>query len=79
MLDLKQATQLPDPHVILPNAASNKDNDFKVIEFSSGMTGSRARPKSKLVRLGAAVTTEEFRRFAVHNYVTLPMDVILGE
>lgn len=79
MLNLKQATQLPDPHVLLPNAASNKENDFKVIEFSSGMTGSWARPKRKFVRLGAAVTTEEFRRFCIDNNVTLPMNVILGE
>lgn len=77
MINLKQATELPDPHVILPNAASNLTNELKTIEL---VAEPESGAKTALVRVGAAVTTEEFRRWSVGTEKwTLPSDVILGE
>lgn len=77
MINLKQATELPDPHVLLPNQASNLTNELKTIELVGEPTPGA---KTALVRVGAAVTTEEFRRWAVQSGSwTLPADVILGE
>ena len=76
MLNLQQATQLPDPSVILPTSKDDVYNEFKVIEPPV----IAADKKSATVRLGAAVTTEEFRRWATENgNWCLPLDVILGE
>lgn len=77
MINLKQATELPDPHVLLPDAASNRTNELKTIEL---VTEPEPGAKTALVQVGAAVTTEEFRRWAIKTGKwTLPMDVILGE
>lgn len=76
MLNLQQATQLPDPSVISKTSRGNIHNDFKVI----GAPAVAADKKSATVRLGAAVTTEEFRRWATNDGDwCLPLDVILGE
>lgn len=76
MLNLQQATRLPDPHVISATSVENVYNDFKVIEEPTVAVNQQ----SATVRLGAAVTTEEFRRWATGNGKwCLPMDVILGE
>lgn len=76
MLNLEQATQLPDPSVISATSRENACNDFKVI----GPVVVAAAVNSATIRLGAAVTTEEFRRWATTDGKwCLPMDVILGE
>ena len=77
MINLKQATELPDPHVLLPNAAANLTNEFKTIEL---VAEPEPGPTTALVRVGAAVTIEEFRRWQVQlGKWALPMDVVLGE
>lgn len=77
MINLKQATGLPDPHVLLPNAADNLTNELKTIEL---VAEPEPGAKTALVRVGAAVTTEEFRRWQIQaGKWTLPMDVVLGE
>jgi hypothetical protein len=76
MLNLQQATQLPDPSVISPTSKENVYNDFKVV----GTPVVAADKSSATVRLGAAVTTEEFRRWSTSDGKwCLPVDVILGE
>jgi hypothetical protein len=76
MLNLQQATQLPDPSVIATTPKDNAYNDFKVIETPVVA----ADKNSATVRLGAAVTAEEFRRWATSDGKwCLPMDVILVE
>ena len=76
MLNLQQVTQLPDPSVISPTSKENVYNDFKVIEEPVVA----ADKKSAIVRLGAAITTEEFRRWSTDDgNWCLPLDVILGE
>ncbi|KAH0605715.1 uncharacterized protein H6S33_004172 [Morchella sextelata] len=79
MLDTKTATTVPDPSSILPNAASNAANEFKQIELASeDVSGSGG--KKRLVRLGAAVTNEEFRRWAIANNAwTVPVNVVMVE
>lgn len=77
LLDLKEVTNIPDPLAIGPNVTLN-GNELKSIDIlekpaflSSG---------KDIVRVGAAVTNEAFRRWAIHNkMVALPMDVILVE
>lgn len=60
MLDLKTATQVPDPSDLLPTPASNKTNELKSID----LVGYSA-PEKALVRVGSAVTNEDFRRWQV--------------
>lgn len=77
LLDLKEVTTFPDPLAIGSNVTPN-GNELKSIDIlkkpaflSSG---------KDIVRVGAAVTNEAFRRWAIHNkVVALPMDVILVE
>lgn len=77
LLDLKQVTTTPDPLAIGPDVASD-GNELKSIDIlkkpaflSSG---------KDIVRVGAAVTNEGFRRWSIHNkMVALPIDVILVE
>jgi len=77
MINLKQATQLPDPSVIMPDSTENASNDFKTISL---VPGEGRKPGTALVRVGAAVTTEELRRWMMNaEKWTLPSDVILGE
>jgi hypothetical protein len=76
MLNLEQATQLPDPEVISATSAKDILNDFKSI----GPLVVAAGGSSATVRLGAAVTSEQFRRWATEDGKwCLPMDVILGQ
>ncbi|MCJ1465153.1 hypothetical protein MMC07_003769 [Pseudocyphellaria aurata] len=77
LLDLKEVTSVPDPLAIGPNSTPN-GNQLKSIDILE-------KPKflssgKDIVRVGAAVTNEAFRRWAIHNkMVALPMDVILVE
>jgi len=76
MLDLKTATNVPDPSSILPDKVSNLANEFKTIQLQ---TTSQADRKS-LVRIGAATTNEELRRWSVRgNAWALALNTIIVE
>ncbi|KAF7502144.1 hypothetical protein GJ744_006980 [Endocarpon pusillum] len=78
LLNLHQVTHIPDSSSIDPFPASVKDNELKTIELDP--VGVQADAGKKLVRVGVAVTNEEFRRWAIaQNSWSLPMDVILVE
>ncbi|KAL7266367.1 hypothetical protein RUND412_011088 [Rhizina undulata] len=78
MLNVKTATFVPDPSSLIPNSADNASNEFKQIELATediaGYEG-----KKRLARVGASVTNEEFRRWAINNGWTLPLNVIMVE
>jgi len=63
MLDLKTATNVPDSASILPDKASNLSNEFKTIQVQ----GPARYADKALVRIGAAVTNEELRRWSVRG------------
>lgn len=78
LLNLDQVVKVPDWSSLRPLPSANGDNELKVIELAS--TSPPASPEKRLVRVGVAVTNEEFRRWAISNKVwALPMDVILVE
>lgn len=79
MLDLKTATTVPDPSALLPNSPANAQNEFKQIELATAdVPGSNG--KKRLARIGASVTNEEFRRWAIANNAwTMPFNVIMVE
>lgn len=69
-------TTLPDPLSLIPGEYdASKVSELKTIELKEE-TG----PGKRLCRVGAAVTNEEFRRWAVAGKAwSLPCDVILVE
>jgi FAD/FMN-containing dehydrogenase len=78
MLDVAVAESVPDPSSLLPEDPSIKSNDFKVIQLDdtdvAGSNGSK-----RLVRVGAAVTNEELRRWSIAgNAWTLPYNTIVS-
>jgi hypothetical protein len=79
LLNLEEVTRIPDPMSILPECI-DPNNELKSIQLASpdGVTTSSA--DKALVRVGVAVTNEQFRRWAVKNDKwTMPVDVILVE
>jgi len=76
MLNLEIATAVPDPSSLLPNAA-HEGNDLKTIEMREDVPGFEG--KKRMVRVGAAVTNEELRRWAIANEWSLPVNVVLVE
>lgn len=77
LLDLKQATSTPDPLAINPDAATNGNElmSIDILEKPTFLSSGK-----NIVRVGAAVTNEAFRRWAIHHQVcALPVDVILVE
>lgn len=78
-LDLKTATTVPDSSSILPNNPANEFNELKVIELDTqDVPGTNG--KKRLARVGASVTNEEFRRWAIANNAwTLPLNVVMVE
>ncbi|KAI9867387.1 MAG: hypothetical protein M1813_008945 [Trichoglossum hirsutum] len=77
LLNLDQATVIPDVTSIFP-ATSKDGNELKIIELAT--QSPRGTPDKRLVRVGVAVTNEEFRRWAVANNAwALPVDVVLVE
>lgn len=79
MLDLKTANTVPDPSSILPNSPSNANNEFKQIEMAPADVPGSGGLK-RLVRIGAAVTNEELRRWSIKGDAwTLPMNVVMVE
>ena len=76
LLSLSQATVLPDITSIYPSAAGT--NEFKTIKLAT--QSARGTPDKRLVTVGSAVTSEEFRRWAVANNAwALPVDAVLVE
>ncbi|KAK8038297.1 hypothetical protein PG994_015064 [Apiospora phragmitis] len=78
-VDLTQVTSLPDPMSIQPGNFTGMVgpdiSELKTIEFKENLG-----PKKQLCRIGAGVTNEEFRRWALKNKTwALPVDVILVE
>lgn len=77
LLDLKEVTTTPDPLAIGPDVVPN-GNELKSINILKKPTFLSSG--KDIVRVGAAVTNEAFRRWAIHNkVVAIPMDVILVE
>jgi hypothetical protein len=76
-VNLKTVTTLPDPMALIPgkyNPATAPE--LKTIELKEETVPG----KKRLCRVGAAVTNEEFRRWAIAGKAwTLPADVILVE
>lgn len=78
LLNLKQATEIPDASELGPSMANIGGNELKSIELVSG--GLSTDHNKHLVRVGVAITNEEFRRWAiVNNAWSLPMNAILVE
>ncbi|KAJ6118506.1 hypothetical protein N7471_013126 [Penicillium samsonianum] len=76
LLDLHQATKIPDIISILPGQfnASN-GNQLRTIELKE-----QNNEGKRLCRVGVSVTNEDFRRWAIANDAwSLPVDVILVE
>ena len=65
MLDLDIATAVPDPMTLLPDQ-NHAGNEFKVIQLAEKDVPGK-EGKNRYVRVGAAVTNEEFRRWAVRG------------
>lgn len=77
LLDLKEVTRIPNPLAIGPDAKPNGNElmSIDILEKPAFVSSGK-----NCVRVGAAVTNEAFRRWAIHNKVkALPMDVILVE
>ncbi|KAH7337903.1 hypothetical protein BKA66DRAFT_479830 [Pyrenochaeta sp. MPI-SDFR-AT-0127] len=76
-VNLKTVTTLPDPMTLIPG----KYNPATVPELKTIELKEETVPgKKRLCRVGAAVTNEEFRRWAIAGKAwTLPADVILVE
>ncbi|GME42994.1 putative FAD-binding type 2 protein [Neofusicoccum parvum] len=75
-VNLEQVTTLPDPMSLEPGDYTGEGvPDLKTIELGTQLSATK-----RLCRVGAAVTNEDFRRWAVANNVwALPVDVILVE
>ncbi|KAK7966852.1 uncharacterized protein PG986_001129 [Apiospora aurea] len=76
---LTQVTSMPDPMSLEPGdftgAMVPGMSEFKTIELKEELG-----PKKRLCRIGAGVTNEDFRRWALANKTwALPVDVILVE
>ena len=77
LLGLKEVNNIPNPLATGPthNANGNELMSIDILEKPSFSTSGK-----DCVRVGAAVTNEAFRRWAIqNNKCALPMDVILVE
>ena len=75
LLDLEIATAVPDPTSLLPDRP-HPGNELKTIEVVNPGSGG----EKTLVRIGAAVTNEELRRWAIERKEwTLPFNVVMVE
>lgn len=76
MLDQKLVETLPNCTSLVKDQ-NYGDNYFKKIEF---LGPDEKNPKKGLVRVGAAVTNEDFRRWCMKDgRWTLPLNVIMVE
>jgi FAD/FMN-containing dehydrogenase len=74
-VNLEQVTTVPDPVTIMGGEFSGQGKaDLKSVELVSG-----AAPGKQLVKAGAAVTSEDFRRWQLDNKWVLPVDTLLVE
>ncbi|KAJ7883079.1 hypothetical protein B0H13DRAFT_2278230 [Mycena leptocephala] len=75
-VNLAEVTTLPDPLSLIPGPYTGTGvPDLKTIELME-----QPAPGKRLCRIGAAVTNEDFRRWAVaHNAWALPVSVIMVE
>ncbi|KAJ7467680.1 hypothetical protein FB451DRAFT_395584 [Mycena latifolia] len=75
-VNLAEVTMLPDPLSLIPGAYPGTGvPDLKTIELME-----QTSPTKRLCRIGAAVTNEDFRRWAIeHNAWALPVSVIMVE
>ncbi|KAK7954106.1 hypothetical protein PG996_014992 [Apiospora saccharicola] len=72
--DLNEVSSMPNPMSLEPGD-STKISELKTIELQEPVG-----PKKRLCRIGAGVTNEDFRRWALENNAwALPVDVILVE
>lgn len=79
LLNLEEVTKLPDPMSIRPEFV-DPENELKTITLSAPPGVVASGEDKALVRVGASVTNEQFRRWAVTNDKwTMPVDVILVE
>jgi len=68
-------TSLPDPSTLFPDSKADVPNELRTIQvFPAGNDASKLH-----VRAGVALTTEEFRHWAVKDGWALPADVLMGE
>lgn len=78
LLNIQQATQVPDASSLFPSPESNASNELKSLQIDNITVPSK--PGNKCVRVGSAVTSDEFRRWQISNNTwALPMDVVLVE
>ena len=78
LLPILQVTSLTDPISIRPTSQSDKSTELNTIELLEETP--ETPPKKRGCRLGAAVTCEAFRGWAVKTKKwTLPVDIILVE
>jgi len=78
LLNIQQATQVPDASTLFPSPEPNALNELKSIQIDDITVASKRG--NKCVRVGSAVTADEFRRWQVSNNTwALPMDVVLVE
>lgn len=76
LLDLHEVTRIPDP-LAIGSTAKADGNELMSIDILDNPSFS---PGKQCVRVGAAITNEAFRRWAILNKkYALPMDVILVE
>lgn len=78
-VDLTQVTSMPDPMSLQPGDFTGMVgpgiSELKTIELKEQLG-----PKKRLCRIGAGITNEDFRRWALANKAwALPVDVILVE
>jgi hypothetical protein len=74
-VNLEQVTTVPDPVTIVGgNFTGQGGANLKSVELVSG-----AAPGKQLVKAGAAVTSEDFRRWQLDNKWVLPVDTLLVE
>lgn len=79
LLNLEEVNNLPDPMSISPESI-DPNNELKSIQLAAPDGVSASGADKALVRVGVAVTNEQFRRWAVKNDKwTMPVDVILVE
>jgi FAD/FMN-containing dehydrogenase len=79
ILNLEEVTRLPDAMSIEAEHI-DPSNELKSIELKNPPGILPSSRENALVRVGAAVTNEQFRRWAVTNDKwTMPVDVILVE
>lgn len=76
LLPLRQVTSSPEAATMFPDpkADLSNENEIRTIQVFPASNNTTTH-----VRVGSAVTTEEFRRWSVTDGWALPVDVLMGE